>query len=108
MIGILCRDKEFSVVKDLDNDKKKTSGFGVSQHPRILGVIAWYQSLGNDNLGRSGGGFHKYGPNTSSSQLGIKSLGTRVPRANGYGSMFLDSLSSGVTACTSEHRYVII
>ena len=30
-------------------------------------------------------GIHKYGPNTSSSQLGIKSLGTRVPRANGHG-----------------------
>ena len=27
-------------------------------------------------------GIHKYGPDTSSSQLGIKSLGTRVPRAN--------------------------
>ena len=31
-------------------------------------------------------GIHKYGPNTSSSQLCIKSLGTRVPRANGHGS----------------------
>ena len=30
-------------------------------------------------------GIHKYGPDTSSSQLVIKSLGTRVPRANGYG-----------------------
>ena len=29
-------------------------------------------------------GMHKYGPNTSSSQLGIKSLGTRVPRADGH------------------------
>ena len=31
-------------------------------------------------------GIHKYGPNTSSSQLGIKGLGTRVPMANGHGS----------------------
>ena len=29
-------------------------------------------------------GIHKYSPYTSSSQLGIKSLGTRVPRANGH------------------------
>ena len=31
-------------------------------------------------------GIHKYGPDTSSSQLGIKSLGTLVLRANGNGS----------------------
>ena len=31
-------------------------------------------------------GIHKYGPDTSSSQLGIKSLGTRVPRVDGHGS----------------------
>ena len=31
-------------------------------------------------------GIHKYSPDTSSSQLGIKSLGTRVPRADGHGS----------------------
>ena len=31
-------------------------------------------------------GIHKYGPNTILSQLGIKSLGTRVPKANGHGS----------------------
>ena len=31
-------------------------------------------------------GIHKYGPDTSSSQLGIKSLGTRVPKADGHGS----------------------
>ena len=31
-------------------------------------------------------GIHKYGPDTSLSQLGIKSLGTRVPRADGHGS----------------------
>ena len=30
-------------------------------------------------------GIHKYGPETSSSQLGIKSIGTRVPRADGHG-----------------------
>ena len=30
-------------------------------------------------------GIHKYGPDTSSSQLGIKSLGARVPRADGMG-----------------------
>ena len=29
-------------------------------------------------------GIHKYSPDTSSSQLGIKSLGTRVPRADGH------------------------
>ena len=29
---------------------------------------------------------HKYGPDTSSSQLAIKSLGTGVPRADGHGS----------------------
>ena len=28
-------------------------------------------------------GIHKYGPDTSSSQLSIKSLGTRVPRLMG-------------------------
>ena len=32
-------------------------------------------------------GIHNYGPDTSSSQLGIKSLGTRVPRADEYGSI---------------------
>ena len=32
-------------------------------------------------------GIHKYGPDTSSSQLGIKSLGTQVPRADGHGSI---------------------
>ena len=31
-------------------------------------------------------GIHKYGHDTSSSQLGIKSLGTRVQRAHGHGS----------------------
>ena len=31
-------------------------------------------------------GIRKYGPDTSSSQLGIKSLGIRVPRADGHGS----------------------
>ena len=31
-------------------------------------------------------GILKYGPDTSSFQLGIKSLGTRVPRADGHGS----------------------
>ena len=30
-------------------------------------------------------GIHKYGPDTNSSQLGMKSLGTRVLRANGHG-----------------------
>ena len=46
-------------------------------------------------------GIHKYGPDTSSSQLGIKSLGTIVPRADEYGSRSSDSLSSGVTICIS-------
>ena len=31
-------------------------------------------------------GIHKYGLDASSSQLCIKSLGTRVPRADGHGS----------------------
>ena len=31
-------------------------------------------------------GIHKYASDTSSSQLGIKNLGTRVPRADGHGS----------------------
>ena len=31
-------------------------------------------------------GIHKYGHDTNSSQLGIKSLGTRVPRVDGHGS----------------------
>ena len=31
-------------------------------------------------------GIHKYGPDTSFSQLGIKSLGTQVPRTDGHGS----------------------
>ena len=30
-------------------------------------------------------GIHKYGPDTSSSQLGIKSLRIGVPRADGHG-----------------------
>ena len=30
-------------------------------------------------------GIHKYDPDTSSSQLGIKSQGTQVPRADGHG-----------------------
>ena len=50
--------------------KKKTPG--------ILGVTAWYQSIG-----------------------------IQIPRADRYGSRSLDSLSSGVAVCTSEHRYVI-
>ena len=31
-------------------------------------------------------GIHKYSPDTSSSQLGIKSLGIVVPRVDGHGS----------------------
>ena len=50
-------------------------------------------------------GIHKYGPDTSSSQLDIKNLGTRVPRADGYGSRLLYSLSSGVADCISECKY---
>ena len=30
-------------------------------------------------------GIHKYGPDTSSSQLDIKSLSTRIPRNVGHG-----------------------
>ena len=30
-------------------------------------------------------GIHKYGPDTSSSQLGIKSLGIQIPRTVGHG-----------------------
>ena len=52
-------------------------------------------------------GIHKYGPDTSSSQLGIKSLGTRVPRADGYGFRSFASLSSGVAVCISEYKYVV-
>ena len=52
-------------------------------------------------------GIHKYGPDTSSYQLGIKSLGTQVPRADGYESTSLDSLSSSVAVCISERRYVV-
>ena len=29
-------------------------------------------------------GIHKYGPDTSSSQLDIKSLGTRIPKTVGH------------------------
>ena len=50
---------------------------------------------------------HKYGPDTILSQLGIKSLGTRVPRADIYGSRLLDSLSSSVTIFILERRYVV-
>ena len=35
------------------------------------------------------------------SQLGIKSLGIRVPRADGYGSRSSDSLSYDVAVCIS-------
>ena len=52
-------------------------------------------------------GIHNYGPDTSSSQLGIKSLGTRVPRADRYGSRSSYSLSSGLAVCISERRYVV-
>ena len=52
-------------------------------------------------------GIHKCGQDTSLSQLYIKSLCTRVPRADGYVSRLLDSLSFVVTVCTSERRYVI-
>ena len=52
-------------------------------------------------------GIHKYGPDTSLTQLGIKSLSTRVPRVDGYGSRSSNSLSSGVTICISERRYVV-
>ena len=44
------------------------------------------RALVNDSLGSSNVGIHKYGADTSSSQLGIKSLGTLVPRADGHGS----------------------
>ena len=52
-------------------------------------------------------GINKYGLDTSLSQLDIKSLGTRVPRADEYGSRSSDSLSSGVAVCISECRYVV-
>ena len=52
-------------------------------------------------------GIHKYGPDTSLSQLGIKSLGTRVSRADECGSKSSDSLSFGVAVCISERRYVV-
>ena len=40
-------------------------------------------------------------------QLGIKALVYEYLRLDGYGSRSLDSLSYGVTVCTSEQRYVI-
>ena len=52
-------------------------------------------------------GIHKYDPNTSSSQLGIKSVGTRVPRADRYGSRSSKSLSFGVAVFISKRRYVV-
>ena len=52
-------------------------------------------------------GIHKYGPDTSTSQLGIKSLSTRVPRVAGYGSSSSNSLSSSVAVCISERMYVV-
>ena len=42
---------------------------------------------------------HKYDPDTSSSQLGIKSLSTRVPRANGHGSR------SCIVVCASMCKF---
>ena len=50
---------------------------------------------------------HKYGLDIRSSQLGIKSLGKRVPRADGYGSRSSYLLSSGVVVCISKRRYVV-
>ena len=52
-------------------------------------------------------GIHKYGPGTSSSQLCIKSLGSRVSRADRYGYRSSNSLSSGVAVFISELRYVV-
>ena len=46
-----------------------------------LGIRAYV----NDYLGSSGVGIYKYGPDTSSSQLDIMSLGTRIPRTVGHG-----------------------
>ena len=64
----------------------------VSNHPKSTRIL-WVDELStgppgfetlqlgirapvNDYLGSSGMGIHKYGPNTSLSQLGIKSLAT--------------------------------
>ena len=47
-------------------------------------------------------GIHKYGLYNSSSHLGIKSLGTRVSMADGYGYRSSYSLSYGVAVCISE------
>ena len=52
-------------------------------------------------------GIHKFGPDTSSSQLGIKNPGIRVPTVDGYESRWSDSLSSSVVGCISERRYVV-
>ena len=65
------------------NPKEFHGLMGCQQDPRIWGVTTWYQSLGNDYLGGSNMGIHKYGLEASSSQLGIMSLGTRVPTAVG-------------------------
>ena len=58
----LCCDRRIQYPK---KKKKRILGFGVSQ----LGI----RSLVNDYLGSSSVGIHNYGPDTSSSQLGIKS-----------------------------------
>ena len=57
---------------------------GLSTGPQDLSVTAWYQSLGKRLPRGLNVGIHKYSPDTIPSQLGIKSLGTRVPRANGH------------------------
>ena len=80
---------------------------GCQRDPRIWGVTAWYQSIGKQLPRELGCGYHKYGLDTSSCQLGIKSLGTRMPRADRYGSRSSDSLSSCVVVCISEGRYVV-
>ena len=49
-----------------------------------LGVTAWYQSLSKRLPRELNVGIHKYGLDSSSSQLGIKSLGTRVSRVDGH------------------------
>ena len=46
-------------------------------------------------------GIHKYGPDTSSFSARYKSLGTRVPRADRYGSRSSDSLSYAIAVCIS-------
>ena len=51
--------------------------------------------------------YEKENPRIWGITAGYQSIGIRIPRADGYVSRLLDSLSYGVAVCTSELRYVI-